>query len=608
MGFDPATLQSPPQLKDMPPVPSSWLDSPLPLSAVESSSNSSAVSPSRRLQQRINELSEQLEQSETVTRLTAEIASLRQENTLIKRDAELLVQTAKAVEVENKHLRKSNEHFKKLLSQFQFGNVNMDSPVPEDGKDAVATQLRIRDLSLQQEVRTLRNELRCESKDLWAPERSEKSDDAAVPKHILSSHPSISKDQEPENAPDAMVRNEDDTERATTMPEENKLSPQNTAKEESSVQKQKPSVDVRILSRQSYKQYPAMRLEFKIRLEEYSTLEEGRKASSKPNAEEEYRTLQHDISPDSKPVFDAVELIRNHNLPSELGEVLASIIADHIEMLHYVIPVNYEEIQYTQQEHNSTSKQNRNKHEVAYSCQTPHGSTIQAYHNAEEGATHFSRAKIKSQRQLDQDQAEHERFVQQEKSYKTQHRRFLEERRHSEHGASLSMETSRDNFILKNRVAWSPPGYATRDLLFSEMGLAQQHNTPVVSVNMKSVPSTTKNRQSQMESERHFNALKDPRLHIPSPTLQSIKRRWKATAHTEKGQTARAFYRSQNVDGVDFDSFVVLIRQVLDLSTSALTDKQVKALHDYLQAGRDWLPPGDLLTFLRGSTLEATRF
>ena len=62
------------------------------------------------------------------------------------------------------------------------------------------------------------------------------------------------------------------------------------------------------------------------------------------------------------------------------------------------------------------------------------------------------------------------------------------------------------------------------------------------------------------------------------------------------------------MDGVDFDSFVVLIRQVLDLSTSTLTDKQVKALHDYLQAGRDWLPPGDLLTFLRGSTLEATRF
>ena len=83
------------------------------------------------------------------------------------------------------------------------------------------------------------------------------------------------------------------------------------------------------------------------------------------------------------------------------------------------------------------------------------------------------------------------------------------------------METSRDNFILENRVAWSPPGYATRDLLFSEMGLPQQHNTPVVSVNMKSVPSTTKNRQSQMESERHFNALKDPRLHIEPYTALS---------------------------------------------------------------------------------------
>ena len=51
------------------------------------------------------------------------------------------------------------------------------------------------------------------------------------------------------------------------------------------------------------------------------------------------------------------------------------------------------------------------------------------------------------------------------------------------------------------------------------------------------------------------------RYTIPIPTLQSIQRRWKATAQTANGQQCRKYYRTEHVDGVDLASFLHLYAQ-----------------------------------------------
>jgi pSer/pThr/pTyr-binding forkhead associated (FHA) protein len=764
-------------VKDLPPVPPSWFATPTELGvsseAPQGVASENPTSPTQTLKMRITELTDQLEQSQTVNRLTAELAALKQENATIKCDADMLVQTAKAVEAENQHLRKSMGYYQMLLAQVystpggggatvnaaaasaaaaalsgsvkglenavsNFSAVSAEAVNDNDeneddenedddddddddddtvaGKDAVVEQLRVRVLSLQEEVRALRGGSAATSpqyreaagvEDFFNPNFEDYHDQEsyhhraafasangverklaaernyATETAATTPQPNAegSAAQEAPAAPSVEATRYDLTLTAGNLKggeaeseyagqewrfegmEEGQVVPigrsktnkfkktglslpkdggvsskhanvvlregrlwytdlgssngtelngaevpkrteveledgavlaigdtqvtvsfkvQNGAAEEQQQTAHEPAIDVAVLQTHSPPRQAVRTLAVHIDFEE-DARKEGISQRSR-------LTIHHDIYPESEPLFDAVELVRMHSLGSDVVEPLAKRIEEHVEML----------------------REGTHHMQIAEEQRSSPRANVQSV----PPTSHYSSSKNKFYLQDAPDQvAQHERFVQQQHSHEAQHAAFNEQVFHHEptssssssssssYSSSSSSSSSSVSSSSLPTVPWSPPG-ATGTHFSSEMG--QTMPTPVVSVSFKSSSgdSVTEGRSrstNTLENYRAWESQKDARYTIPIPTLQSIQRRWKATAQTANGQQCRKYYRTEHVHGVDLASFLHLVRSVLMLTAKAFPDDKVEQLHNLLLAGRDKLPVGDMFQFLRGS-------